>query len=117
MYYNTFRLKIIIIAGSFLLPGVNSFSQNVGVFDGHNDIGQILHQGDAKFNKSTGDYILSGSGTNIWLTRDDFHYLWKRMKGNFIVQARGKLIGKGVEGHRKFGWMVRTSTDSSSAMV
>ena len=117
MDFNTFRLKIIIIAGSFLLPGVNSLSQNVGVFDGHNDIGQVLHRGDAKFNKSTGDYVLSGSGTNIWLTRDDFHYLWKRMKGNFIVQARGKLIGKGVEGHRKFGWMVRASPDSSSAMV
>ncbi|MEP6948489.1 MAG: biopolymer transporter TolR [Ginsengibacter sp.] len=117
MYFKTFQLKIIVIAGSFLLPGVNSFSQNVGVFDGHNDVGQILHPGNAKFNKSTGDYELSGSGTNIWLTRDDFHYLWKRMKGNFILQARGKLIGKGVEGHRKFGWMVRTSTDSSTAMV
>jgi TolB protein len=109
-------LKMFMIAGSFL-SGINSFSQSVGVFDGHTDVGEILHPGNATYNTSTGVYDLSGSGTNIWFTHDDFHYLWKRMKGNFILQARGKLIGKGVEQHRKFGWMIRSSPDSSAAMV
>ena len=39
------------------------------------------------------------------------------MKGDFILQARGTLLGAGVEAHRKFGWMIRTSLDSTSAMV
>src|SRR6185312_15671054 len=30
---------------------------------------------------------------------------------------RGKLIGKGVVEHRKFGWMVRKNLDSTSAMI
>jgi TolB protein len=117
MHFKTFHLKIIMIAGSILLPCINSFSQNVGIFDGHNDVGEILHPGNATYNASTGVYELSGSGTNIWFTCDDFHYLWKRMKGNFILQGRGQLLGKGIEQHRKFGWMVRTSLDSSAAMV
>jgi Tol biopolymer transport system component len=96
---------------------IKSFSQKVGVFDGHNDVGKILHSGSAAFNDLTDDYELSGSGTNIWFTSDAFHYLWKKMKGDFILQARGKFIAKGEEPHRKFGWMVRTNLDSASAMV
>ena len=39
------------------------------------------------------------------------------MSGDFILQTRGHLIGKGVEEHRKFGLMVRANLDSTSAMV
>ena len=95
----------------------NSFSQKVGVFDGQTDVGKILYPGSGTYNASTGDYVLTGSGTNIWFTHDDFHFIWKKMNGNFILQARGHLIGKGVEQHRKFGWMVRSGLDSTSAMV
>ena len=79
MHFKTLHLKIIMIAVSSLLSGINSFSQNVGVFDGHKDVGYILHPGNAAYNTSTGVYELSGSGSNIWFTHDDFHYLWKRM--------------------------------------
>ncbi len=117
MHLKTVHFKIIMIASCLFLTGINSSSQNVGVFENHNDVGKILHPGNATYNAYTGIYDLSGSGANIWSTHDDFHYLWKRMKGNFIVQARGKLLGKGIEQHRKFGWMVRTTLDSSAAMV
>jgi TolB protein len=116
MQFKFSRLKILLLAFS-IIPCVNSFSQKIGFFDGQNDVGKILHPGSGTYNASSGDYLLSGSGTNIWFTHDDFHYVWKRMKGNFILQARGHLIGKGVEEHRKFGWMVRTNLDSTSAMV
>ena len=99
------------------LPSLNSFSQKIGVFENQNDVGKILHRGSGTYNAATGEYLLSGSGTNIWFTHDDFHYVWKKMKGDFILQARGKLIGKGVEEHRKFGWMVRANLDSTSAMI
>ena len=32
------------------------------------------------------------------------------MKGDFIVSARVAFVGKGVDAHRKIGWMVRGST-------
>jgi TolB protein len=116
MQFKFSHLKILLLAFS-IVPCVNSFSQKIGFFDGQNDVGKILYPGSGTYNASSGDYLISGSGTNIWFTHDDFHYVWKRMKGNFILQARGHLIGKGVEEHRKFGWMVRTNLDSTSAMV
>ena len=109
-------LKIAMLAGLIVL-GTKSFSQKSGVFDGHTDVGKILHPGNTTYDAASDAYELSGSGTNIWFTHDDFQYAWKKIKGDFILQARGKLIGKGVEEHRKFGWMVRKNLDSTSAMV
>ena len=39
------------------------------------------------------------------------------MKGNFILQTRASFVGKGVDPHRKIGWMARTTLDTSSPMV
>ena len=117
MLTNIFYSKKIMVVTILFFFSMKSFSQKLGVFEGNSDVGKILHAGNATYNAGTGVYELSGSGTNIWFTHDDFHYAWKRMKGNFILQAKGKFIGKGVEQHRKFGWMVRTSLDSTSAMV
>lgn len=88
-----------------------------GVFSQDGDVGPVLHPGSSTYDADAQTYLLSGSGSNIWFTRDEFHYLYTRLKGDFILQARGQLIGKGVEAHRKFGWMVRTSLDTGSAMI
>lgn len=109
--------KIYFLAGCLALLSINGSSQSIGIFDGHTDVGKILHPGSAIYDSNSQEYLVSGSGSNIWALRDDFHYLWKRAKGNFILQARGSLLGKGVDAHRKFGWMIRTSLDSSAAMV
>ena len=37
------------------------------------------------------------------------------MKGDFILRTNAAFIGKGVEEHRKWGWMIRASLDSSCA--
>ncbi|HEY5407191.1 MAG TPA: biopolymer transporter TolR [Ginsengibacter sp.] len=116
MQFKFSRLKILLLTVG-TLSGITSFSQKLGVFDGQNDVGKILHPGSGNYNAFSGEYLLSGSGANIWFTHDDFHYVWKKMHGNFILQARGHLIGKGVEEHRKFGWMVRANLDSTSPMV
>ncbi len=117
MHIKAIRLKVIMMAGIFVLTGMNSFGQRMGVFNGHADVGKILHPGNTTYDASSDTYELSGSGTNIWFTHDDFQYAWKKMKGDFILQAKGTLIGKGVEQHRKFGWMVRQNLDSTSSMV
>ena len=41
---------------------------------------------------------MQGSGTNIWATHDEFHYMWKKMKGDFILRANIAFIGKGGGG-------------------
>ena len=62
-------------------------------------------------------YTIAGSGANMWADRDDFHFLWKRLRGNFILTARAQFSGAGVEPHRKFGWTVRSDLTPGSAQV
>lgn len=104
---------------SIFLVFVNTicFAQKIGAFDGHDDVGKVLHKGSATFDAATQSYQLTGSGSNIWVGHDEFQFVWKKMKGDFILQARGTLMGDGVEPHRKFGWMIRAGLDTSSAMV
>jgi TolB protein len=89
----------------------------VGIFDGQGDVGKVKHKGSGSYDSKSQDYSISGSGTNIWATHDEFHFVWKRMKGDFILRTNAAFIGKGVEEHRKIGLMVRTSLDSNSKHV
>lgn len=95
---------------------MSTFAQ-IGLLHNEGDVGAVLHPGSSKIDTAAQTVTLSGSGSNIWFTRDEFHYLYTRIKGDFILQARGRLLGKGVEMHRKFGWMVRSGLDTGSAMV
>jgi len=96
----------------------SSFAQGqVKQFDGNSDVGAVLHRGAVSYDEEKQEYTISGSGSNIWGSHDEFHFAWKKLEGDFILQAHGTLVGKGVDPHRKTGWMVRNSLDSSSPMV
>lgn len=86
----------------------------VGEFDGHTDIGAPKISGSATYNAVSQEYSVAGAGVNMWSKRDEFHFVWKRMKGDFILQTRAEFVGKGVEQHRKRGWIIRTSLDPES---
>ena len=95
-----------------------SIAQNaIGIFENITDVGLVRHAGNTSYNPETQVYGLSGSGQNIWFTKDEFHFAHKKVSGDVLLQCRGKLLGEGVDPHRKFGWMVRTSMDTSAAMV
>jgi hypothetical protein len=53
----------------------------------------------------------------MWGERDDFHFVWKRLSGNFILSTRARFTGAGVEEHRKIGWTIRPSLDPASPHV
>ena len=108
------RLIVLLI----LLSTYNAtLSQPVGIFPNHADIGQVLHKGSSAYHSKTFTYQLAGSGSNIWMNKDEFHFLYKAIKGDFIVEARGRFITKGGDPHRKFGWMVRSSLDTNPVMA
>ena len=88
-----------------------------GIFDGHGDVGRVRHAGSVSYNPRTQSYLISGSGQNMWAGRDDFHYVWKRLTGNFILSTRAHFIGRGVESHRKIGWTIRPTLAATSAQV
>src|SRR3984957_20696988 len=103
-----------LIAGYRALPATPA---SIGIFDGHADVGESLHPGSASYESKSQEYSMSGSGANMWADRDEFHYLWKRMTGDFILTARMHLLGTAVEPHRKIGWTVRPSLDTHSPHV
>ncbi|WP_439582766.1 TolB family protein [Dyadobacter bucti] len=115
------RLKFIVIAlYLFLLTlstAAHAQKSELGMFDGHGDIGKDVKPGSAVYNAKTQEYEMSGSGYNIWLDHDEFHFMWKKIKGDFIVYARARFIGKGVDPHRKVGWMARTNLEGTSPHV
>ncbi|WP_246000499.1 TolB family protein [Pontibacter diazotrophicus] len=110
---------ILFCVGLLVILSFPAFSQQqqIGVFEGSTDIGQVRKPGSATYNPKTQHYEVAGSGYNIWFEKDEFHYLWKRMSGDFILYTRAKFVGEGVDPHRKVGWMVRANLEGNSPHV
>jgi TolB protein len=89
----------------------------VGQFEDHTDIGNPKHAGAAAWNAASQEYLFTASGYNMWGKRDEFHFAWRRLEGDFILQARVEFLGQGVDPHRKAGWMVRSSLDEDAKYV
>ncbi len=104
---------------AFALFNLSAISQDkTGIFDGHADIGSNVKPGSAIYISQNDQYVVSGSGYNIWFDHDEFHYVYKKMKGDFILYARAEFVGwNGVDQHRKVGWMVRKTLDGKSANI
>jgi len=86
----------------------------VGIFQASSDIGNPKMKGSSTYNAGDQSYTLKGGGYNIWFERDEFYYLYNKIKGDFLLTANFEFIGKGKVLHRKTGWMIRESTDEKS---
>jgi hypothetical protein len=95
----------------FLQNVASAQNTPVGIFQANSDIGNPKKAGSAIYNQPDQTYTLKGGGYNIWFERDEFHFLFSKIKGDFILTANFEFVGKGTEAHRKTGWMVRESTD------
>jgi WD40 repeat protein len=111
-------MKYFVIFLFCILSGI-TFSQNpqTGDFQFNADIGNPKNPGSAIYDNAEQAYSIKGSGYNIWFERDEFHYLYNRIKGNFILTANFKFEGKGTESRRKTGWMLRATTDDDSPHI
>jgi|KBSSwiStaDraftv2_1062776.scaffolds.fasta_scaffold168447_2 Tol biopolymer transport system component len=96
------------------LPTAPLQAASLGQFEDHTDLGSPKLSGSAAYDAVSQEYSVSAAGVNMWANRDEFHFLWKRMRGDFILQARVEFIGKGVDPHRKLGWIVRSTLDEDS---
>ncbi len=92
-------------------------AENTGIFENTLDIGEVRHEGSVLYDDESGEYVLSGSGANMWGTEDEFRYVWRSIQGDFILRAEVEFIGEGTDPHRKIGWTVRNSLDPGSPMV
>ena len=96
---------------------VNAQDYSKNLFDGHSDVGACNLKGDLTIDPLNQEFVLSGSGNNIWFSEDQFHFAWKKMNGDFILQAHVNFIGEGHNAHRKIGWMIRQNLDPGSAHI
>jgi len=104
---------------STVIAGSSAFSQNapLGLFEANTDIGAPKLAGSSAYDAAKNEYTLSGAGTNMWANSDQFQFLYKKMKGDFILRARVEFIGAGKIAHRKIGWMVRPNLDADAPYV
>jgi len=107
----------IIIMFCSILTIVSAQNSSVGIFQANSDIGNPKMIGSAIYNQPDQSYTLRGGGYNIWFERDEFHYLFNKIKGDFILTANFEFVGKGNNPHRKSGWMVRETTDEKSSHI
>ena len=87
---------------------------NLGIFEGQSDIGNVHPPGTANFDGGPKAYTLTGSGENMWMTKDAFHFLWKKASGDVSLSADLSFPNPGGNAHRKAVLMIRQSLDADS---
>jgi Tol biopolymer transport system component len=92
-------------------------STDLAPFDDHGDVGPVKHAGSAAFDATRQEFTITAAGSNMWDAHDECHFAWKRMRGDFHIQAEVELVGEGAEPHRKLGVMMRSSLEPDAAYV
>lgn len=91
----------------------------IGIFTGQSDVGGALVPGSSSYDPATKQYTINSAGYNIWYTRDEFRYLWKKMSGDVSLAADVNFPDMAGYGDRKAVVIIRQSLDDDSkeAMV
>ena len=96
----------------------------LGLFDGETDVGRVpvggaAPAGTARYDVSTGTYLVESAGTNTWYHIDQFHFLWKRASGDLALTAQVSFpppsYAHEPSPHRKGLLMFRQSLDTGAA--
>jgi len=100
----------------FHRPSKN-FDTPLGIFDGQSDIGSALLPGSASYDATTKQYTITAAGYNVWYTRDEFRYLWKKMSGDISLAADITFPDPKGYGDRKAVLVIRQDLDDDSKEV
>jgi TolB protein len=90
---------------------------DLGIFDAETDVGTVAPPGSAQFDKASQQYTLKSSGQNIWAKHDDFHFVYRKISGDFVATAEVSFVGADTHPHRKAGWMIRQGLEPDAAYV
>jgi len=109
------RLLSLITACALICCALPARAQAVGIFEGHQDVGTILHPGSVLYDNATRSYTVSGSGENMWLNADAFQFVWKKVSATDLsLNADISFVGQGVNPHRKAVLVIRQTLDADS---
>jgi Tol biopolymer transport system component len=81
----------------------------LGVFSHHQDIGACKQPGSAVYDPTSQSYTLSSAGTNGRNALEQLHFVGKKLRGDFIVQATVRFLDSGKSPLRKLGIVARDS--------
>jgi hypothetical protein len=84
----------------------------IGIFDGQSDVGSAVVPGSASFD--AGAYTIHSAGYNIWYSRDEFHYLWKKVSGDASLAADATFPNTNGYGDSKVVLVIRQSLDDDA---
>jgi hypothetical protein len=91
-----------------------TFDTPIGIFTGQADVGSAVVPGSASYDPATKSYTIHSAGYNVWYTRDEFRYLWKRMSGDVSLAADIAFPDPNGYGDRKAVLVIRQSLDDDS---
>jgi hypothetical protein len=89
----------------------------IGIFDGQSDVGAALAPGSASFDAATRAYTINSAGYNIWYSRDEFRFLWKKMSGDVSLAADVTFPDANGYADRKAVLVIRESLDDDAKQV
>ena len=91
----------------------------IGLFEGQSDIGGAVVPGSASYDADTQQYTIQSAGYNIWYSRDEFRFLWKKMSGDVSLAADVSFPDPKGFGDRKVVLIIRQNLedDSKEAMI
>lgn len=81
--------------------------EHENLFPHSGDVGAVKIPGSCAFDPATGTYTLTGAGTNMWYTEDEFFMTWLEATGDVTLSADVAFEGQGVNAHRKMGLIIR----------
>ena len=109
---------VAMIIGAYSMIGGNALGQNsepaIGIFEGREDVGTVLHAGWVNYDSAKRTYTISGSGENMWSTNDAFQFAWKKMSGDVTLTADVSFLTTSGNEHKKAALMLRQSLDADS---
>src|SRR5580698_9242529 len=113
------RILAMVAAVSCVFPvGHPAWAQGgsgpVGIFEGHGDVGTVLHLGSVDYDVATKTYTITGSGENMWLAMDAFQFAWKKVSGDVTLTADISFLDKTGNEHKKAALILRQSLDADS---
>jgi hypothetical protein len=94
-----------------------TLNKPIGIFENQSDVGGPLVPGDASYDAASRAYSITSAGYNIWYSRDEFRFLWKKMSGDVSLSASVDWPKEDGFGDRKVVLIIRENLDDDSRQI
>jgi hypothetical protein len=94
-----------------------TFDAPLGVFEGQSEVGSALVEGSASYDAATSRYTVNSAGYNVWYTRDEFRFLWKKMSGDVSLAADISFPDAAGYGDRKAVLVIRQDLEDDAKQI